>query len=113
LDIWVRRDSSNAKRVLAALADFGAPLHDLTVEDLSRPGLIFQMGVEAIRFDVITAIDGVVFEDAWASRVTANFRRPTSGRPVSSTSPREQACRRAEQDLLDMKWLEKHVPKSR
>jgi hypothetical protein len=27
-----------AKRVFAALADFGAPLQNLTVDDLARPG---------------------------------------------------------------------------
>src|SRR5687767_13180922 len=73
LDVWVRPARENAERVMAALADFGAPLHDLTVEDLSRPGLIFQIGVEPIRIDVITAIDGVVFEEAWLERVAATF----------------------------------------
>jgi hypothetical protein len=34
LDIWVRPDPNNAARVIDALVDFGAPLHDLTVEDL-------------------------------------------------------------------------------
>lgn len=64
LDVWVRPEPANAERVLAALADFGAPLQDLTVDDLSKPGLIFQIGVEPIRIDVITAIDGVAFPDA-------------------------------------------------
>src|SRR5437899_11535016 len=73
LDVWVRPDVDNAKRVFDALAAFGAPLHDLTVDDLARPGLIFQIGVEPIRIDVITAIDGVQFPDAWAERVPARF----------------------------------------
>lgn len=33
LDVWVRPDESNAKKVLQALSDFGAPLSDLTVYD--------------------------------------------------------------------------------
>jgi hypothetical protein len=50
LDVWVRPDTDNAQPVLAALAAaFGAPLHDLTVADLERPGLIFQSGIEPIR----------------------------------------------------------------
>jgi len=64
LDIWVRPDTLNASRVLAALAAFGAPLHDLTESDLASPGTIFQIGVAPIRIDVITAIDGVAFENA-------------------------------------------------
>jgi hypothetical protein len=38
LDVWVEASSGNAPRVLAALRDFGAPLSDLSVEDLARPG---------------------------------------------------------------------------
>ena len=72
LDLWVRPEPENARSVVAALGAFGAPLHDLTVEDLSRPGLIFQIGVEPIRIDVITAIDGVAFDDAWAERLTSS-----------------------------------------
>ena len=34
LDIWVRPSRQNAKRVLDALRQFGAPLTDLTEEDL-------------------------------------------------------------------------------
>lgn len=52
LDVWVNPDARNAPRGLAALTDFGAPLHDLSVEDQSRPGLIFQIGVEPLLIDV-------------------------------------------------------------
>ncbi len=92
LDLWVRPDPDNARRVLAALADFGAPLHDLTVEDLSRPGLIFQIGVEPIRIGVITVIDGVRFDEAWIQRITATFADQHVS--VSRTPAREQARRR-------------------
>jgi len=71
LDVWVRPDPENARRVIAAVTAFGAPLHDLTVEDLSRPGVVFQIGVDPLRIDVITAIDGVRFEDAWPDRIEA------------------------------------------
>ena len=73
LDVWVRPDSLNAKRVIEALRAFGAPLHDLTEQDLSTPGLIFQVGVEPIRIDVLTIIDGVHFDDAWSGRVSSRF----------------------------------------
>ena len=110
LDVWVRPETANAKGVLAALTDFGAPLHDLTADDLSQPGLIFQIGVDPIRIDVITSIDGVAFSDAWAHRVSARF----ADQEVSVLS-REHllANKRAsgrEQDLVDVKWLERNTP---
>ena len=73
LDVWVRADPANAPRVLSALGEFGAPLHDLTSEDLAGPGVVFQIGVPPVRIDVVTSIDGVSFEDAWPARLRARF----------------------------------------
>jgi hypothetical protein len=70
LDIWVHADSKNAPRVLQSLAAFGAPLDDLTIEDLSKPGVVFQIGVEPSRIDILTAISGVEFNRAWDRRVS-------------------------------------------
>ena len=40
LDVWVEASTDNARRVLAALKDFGAPVASLgvTEEDLQTPG---------------------------------------------------------------------------
>lgn len=73
LDVWVRPSEENAPKVLRALTAFGAPLHDLTIEDLARPGLIFQIGVAPVRIDVITVIDGVEFAEAWEGRLEGTF----------------------------------------
>ena len=73
LDVRVRSRPENAQRVLAALADFGAPLHGVSVDNLSRPGLVFQIGVEPLWIDVSTAVDGVDFAGAWSRRVPARF----------------------------------------
>src|SRR5437899_2437075 len=68
LDIWVRADRENAQRILSALTRFGAPIGDLAMDDLTRPGTVFQIGLPPLRVDVITAIDGVNFSDAWPAR---------------------------------------------
>jgi hypothetical protein len=111
LDVWVRPDAANASRVFAALAEFGASLHDLTESDLTAAGTIFQVGVAPIRIDVITSIDGVVFEDAWAARIHAPFADQVV--PILSREDliRNKRAAGREQDLLDVKWLERHPPK--
>lgn len=108
LDVWVRPEPQNAKRVLIALAAFGAPLHDLTVADFSRPGITFQIGVEPIRIDVITEIDGVAFHEAWPDRLEARFVDQTVGvlsRHHLMTNKRTSA---RPQDLVDVRWLEEN-----
>ncbi len=70
LDLWVRPDAETAPRVYRVLAEFGAPLHDLTVQDLEQPGMVFQIGVEPSRIDILTGISGVSFDDAWPNRLS-------------------------------------------
>ena len=69
LDIWVRPTPENAERVWAALEVFGAPLHELSKDDLSTTGVVFQIGLPPSRIDILTSISGVEFEAAWAGRV--------------------------------------------
>ena len=73
LDVWVEPTPENAERVMRALADFGAPLGDVRVEDFSRPGVVFQMGLPPRRIDVLTELTGVTFAEAWPSRRRGPF----------------------------------------
>lgn len=73
LDLWVRPEKSNAERVLKALSDYGAPLSELTVDDLIKKETIFQIGTSPLRIDVITDIDGVDFAEAWPDRFETSF----------------------------------------
>lgn len=70
LDVWIQPDPENARRVREALLDFGAPAEALGLPpaDLAAPGLVFQLGAPPRRIDVLTAITGVAFDDAWSSR---------------------------------------------
>lgn len=70
LDIWIRATAGNAALVWKALLAFGAPLDDLSVEDLSVPDVVFQIGIEPARIDLLTSLTGLRFEDAWQSRQT-------------------------------------------
>lgn len=73
LDIWIRSDAENARRVISALLMFGAPLVDLSVEDLTQKGTVFQIGIPPLRIDLLTTIDGVEFDEAWNRREEATL----------------------------------------
>lgn len=70
LDIWIDRSSENAARVLKALRAFGAPLRDLTKEDLMTPGIFYQLGLPPNRIDIITQLEEMEFSDCWERRKT-------------------------------------------
>jgi len=69
LDLFIQSSPENAKAVFQALADFGAPLDGVSVEDFTNPEIIFQMGVPPQRIDLLQKIEGVDFETAWDRRV--------------------------------------------
>ncbi len=73
LDLWVRPTRDNAVRVWAALVAFGAPLNDLTPDDLTSQDLVFQIGVAPNRIDLITTIGGVTFGEAWPRRISVEL----------------------------------------
>ncbi len=73
LDIWVEPTSENAAKVWNALVRFGAPLSDLTPEDLSNPDVVFQIGIEPNRVDILMDIHGLTFARAWERRVTGTY----------------------------------------
>ncbi|MEM9944309.1 MAG: nucleotidyltransferase [Planctomycetota bacterium] len=106
LDLWVRPDSETAPKVYRVLAEFGAPLHELTIDDLSRPGIVFQIGVEPSRIDILTAISGVEFDHAWANRLAVEL----DGIPLSVISRADlivnkRACGRPK-DIADAETLD-------
>ena len=68
LDLWIRPTPENADRAFRALEAFGAPTHDLSVSDLADPDLVFQVGIEPRRIDILSSITGVSFDEAWRER---------------------------------------------
>lgn len=73
IDVWVEATPENAKRTFQALVQFGAPLADLTVQDLTQDHTVFQFGMAPVRVDVMTTIDAVAFQDAWNQRVQTHL----------------------------------------
>ena len=73
IDIWVMPSPQNADALLRALSRFGAPLHNLTKEDLLKEGTIFQIGVAPRRIDIITTASGLQFETAYQNSIPVNI----------------------------------------
>jgi hypothetical protein len=71
LDVYIRADAENSRAVFRALAVFGAPLAGLTPADFNDGESFFVMGFPPERIDVLQKIDGVTFDESWATRVRA------------------------------------------
>ena len=68
IDFFVWATPGNAAKLIRALARFGAPMDDVSEADFSSEGVIFQIGNNPRRIDIVTTIDGVKFDQAYANR---------------------------------------------
>ncbi len=59
MDIVVAPTLKNARALLLALEEFGAPISNLSKEDIAKPGLLYVFGVEPLRVDILNRIKGV------------------------------------------------------
>lgn len=73
IDIWVAVNPENATRVEAAIRDAGFNPPWLQAELFLRRGGVFRIGVEPLRLEIVTQIDGVEFEPCHATRVEAEI----------------------------------------
>jgi hypothetical protein len=73
MDIFIRPDSENAKRVYRAMMLFGAPMESVSSEDFEKKGTVFQIGLAPRRIDIINDIDGLSFDEAREDCITVEL----------------------------------------
>ena len=71
IDLFIESSVDNGEKTIGALIAFGFAELEITPEDLCRNDLILQLGFPPNRIDLMTSIDGVTFDQAWASRTQA------------------------------------------
>jgi len=105
LDVWIHNSLPNCVRAIGALKKFGAPLDNdgITAETFSEKQVVYQIGIAPVRIDILTAITGVEFAEAWKNKVRSTF----FGVPVHFISQADlEANKRAlgrASDLEDLK----------
>jgi len=73
LDVLVRPNPANARRVMTALAAFGFNLPWLSVDDFLAPDKVVQFGLPPVRIDLMTSITGVSWEDIGTHKVAGTL----------------------------------------
>ncbi|MEW5853809.1 MAG: nucleotidyl transferase AbiEii/AbiGii toxin family protein [Myxococcota bacterium] len=107
IDFFVRSTRHNAERIKRALDAFGFADTGLTLKDISSPGTIVQLGIPPNRIDIITEIDGVTFDEAWATRQTVNLGGVDVQVVSADVLLKNKRASGRPKDLLDVVELEK------
>lgn len=69
LDVFIEVSEENSKRVFLALAKYGAPIKGLSPADFLEPYAGFHFGVQPSQIDILLAISGLTFEEAWKDSI--------------------------------------------
>jgi predicted nucleotidyltransferase len=67
LDVFIESSPTNALAIYTALAEFGAPLADFTVDDFQTPTVCARFGNPPYCFDVLQQIAGIDFNTVYAN----------------------------------------------
>jgi predicted nucleotidyltransferase len=105
IDIFVRPEIKNIKRLRKSLFAFGYDLTDISIEDLlNNKLLIRQYDVET---DIHPFVKGVEFDEVWKNKIKSRFGKTEVYFPsLNDMIKMKKAAARAK-DLEDLKFLKK------
>ena len=72
IDLWIDKTKENAINIFNALDEFGVPFK-IEPDDFLAPNSVLQIGIEPNRIDILTDVDGLIFEDAWNNKLVVEF----------------------------------------
>lgn len=73
MDLWVAVNPSNARRVSAALQEFGFSAADVPPALFQKEGHMARMGNAPFRIEILTRISGLSFANAFARRIRVSI----------------------------------------
>ena len=107
MDLFVERSEANAALLEQALRTFGFSGLGIKAADFLEPGIVVQLGRPPNRIDLLTSIDGVNFDQAWAGKDVAKLDDvpvPVIGKAELILNKRATA---RTQDLADLEKIER------
>ena len=107
LDIWINSSEINSDKLVIAIKEFGLASLGLTKYDFMQEGYVTQIGYPPLRIDILNAIDGVKFEDAYPNRLLVDV----NGIKVKYIGLKELVDNKTasgrSQDIADLKEIKK------
>lgn len=115
IDILIDNSVPNATRARKAIVDFlGTDAPNITQEKLTNPRTLIVLGVEPIRIDILTTIDGLKsFSAAWKRRAKGKYGNCTANYIALNDLIIAKKASGRPQDLADVDVLQKVAKKAR
>jgi len=111
IDIWVECEEFNAKKLISVLQEFGFGDLDISIEDLTNPEMVIQLGRAPLRIDIMTGVSGLKFADCFPRGVpTKYFGLDVKIIAINDLITNKKASGR-KKDILDIEWIKQYSKK--
>lgn len=111
IDIVIKPEEENARRVLKALAEFGFGSLQLREKDFSQQGQIVQLGYEPVRIDLLTSMQGLDFALIWKRKKQGVYGKQKVYFIGLADLKKNKKISNRTQDRLDLEILSKEENK--
>lgn len=105
IDIWVNPTPQNATILMRALLEFGYTEEQVTIEDLTTPDVVTQLGYPPNRIDIATGLAGVEFAECWKNKVSIPYEDVMANFISLEDLKKNKKASARQQDLLDLQNL--------
>jgi predicted nucleotidyltransferase len=105
IDLFVRPEKENIKRLKKALMDFGYDLTDISEEDMLKNKFLIRQ--YALETDIHPFVKGVIFKDIWKNKIRSKFGDTEVYFPCLDDMIRMKKAAGRAKDLEDLKYLKK------
>ncbi len=106
IDIFVKQNVVNVRRLLRVLKKFGFGTVGITEKGLLEKRTVVQLGYPPNRIDLITSIEGVTFDSAWKNRISGSFGTQIVSYISKEDLIKNKLAAKRDKDLLDVKMLQ-------
>jgi hypothetical protein len=107
LDCYVRPSAENGARIVQALREFGFGSLGIEPADFEENDRMIQLGRAPNRVDLLTRLDAVAFDDAWAKKVGATIDGVQVWVIDRDSLLRNKRATARPQDLADADFIER------
>ena len=112
MDVWVKKTKANYRKIVKAFHEFKMPVFDMTEERfLSNEFDVWMFGVEPVKIELMTAVKGLKFENAYTrSQIHNDGDMPVRFLHINSLIKAKKSAGR-HKDLDDINQLQKRNKK--
>jgi hypothetical protein len=107
-DLWVDAAPDNSKKLYASIGKYGGSRTAITEQTFTEEGIIFQIGVAPRRIDIMTSIDGVRFQEAYANKTIVEIEGLQIPCISKNDLIKNKRSTNREKDKLDAEQLSRH-----